>query len=99
MGAVVQFRMVGGAIVLAVATSVFNGYVLPRLKVLGVTDIREITSLDPSAALELGAEIRNVLSQGYSRQLLVLCGSASAQTLALLLIWKRKQIQLPSKKA
>ncbi|KAI1088164.1 putative efflux pump antibiotic resistance protein [Rostrohypoxylon terebratum] len=88
-----QFRTMGSAMGLAIATSVFNGYVLPHLSILGIQD--------PAAALITGQQFlsadlqdegRLILSEGYNRQMTVLCALSAAQIPAALLMWKRKQI-------
>jgi hypothetical protein len=97
MGAVTQFRMMGGAVVLAIATSVFNGHVLPTLRALGLESTEELMLTSGSSIYgEVGNELRIVLSEGYNRQMLVLCASAASQILAILLLWKKQQIVLPS---
>lgn len=95
MGAGNQFRMMGGAIVIAISTSVFNSHVVPQLAGLGFSDTnvlaelaRELSSLPATTS----NEIRLVLAEGFNRQMLVLCGSAAAQIPVGLLMWKRKQV-------
>ncbi|KAJ4401503.1 hypothetical protein N0V82_010863, partial [Gnomoniopsis sp. IMI 355080] len=81
MGAANQFRVMGSAMGLAIATSVFNGYVLPRLKSLGIKDpalylANGYSQLAPDA---LKMEIRSILSEGYNRQMMVLAGLSASQ--------------------
>ncbi|CAH0033861.1 unnamed protein product [Clonostachys rhizophaga] len=97
MGAATQFRMMGGAIVLALSTSVFNSHVLPALDELGLSGSSR--NLPQTIALiektDVLASLRSSLSEGYNRQMYVLCASAAAQALAALLVLKRKQWILP----
>lgn len=95
MGTGNQFRMMGGAIIIAISTSVFNSYVTPHLASLGFSGANVLVMLEkkldslPVATLR---DIRHVLSQGYNRQMLVLCVSAAAQVPAGLLMWKKEQL-------
>lgn len=97
MGAATQFRMMGGAIVLALSTSVFNSHVLPALDELGLSGSTK--NLPQTIALiektDVLASLRSSLSEGYNRQMYVLCASAAAQVLAAFLVLKRKQWILP----
>ncbi|KAM7200712.1 Major facilitator superfamily domain containing protein [Naviculisporaceae sp. PSN 640] len=88
MGAGNQFRMIGSAFGLSITTSVFNTYTRARLSPLGINDLSDI----PKAAPSLHTEVMQILSDGYNRQMLVLCGFAAAQLPAALLLWRRKQI-------
>ncbi|PHH70646.1 hypothetical protein CDD80_5877 [Ophiocordyceps camponoti-rufipedis] len=97
MGLAGQFRTMGSAFGLAIVTSVFNGYTGPRLASLGLS--AEVTSVEglgtqrlSTITPEILADVRNILSEAYNRQMLVLCAFAAAQMPAALLIWKRKQL-------
>lgn len=91
MGLSAQLRTMGSAFGLAIATSVFNGYVKPRLASLGLP--ADITSVSLNTLpLEVSVMVGRILSQAYNRQMLVLCGFAAAQMPAALLLWKREQI-------
>ncbi|ORX94599.1 MFS multidrug transporter-like protein [Clohesyomyces aquaticus] len=97
MAAVSQLRVMGGAIVLAIATSVFNSYTHPRL-----AKFQEAFHLpgDSTTSAQLLAladgqeknEIRSILAHGYNLQMYVLCAFAAAQIPAALLLWRKKQI-------
>ncbi|KAF3061049.1 putative MFS-type transporter C16A3.17c [Daldinia childiae] len=94
IGAANQFRTMGGAIGLAITTSIFNGYVASQLSHLGIEiSITELTSTAKDTLPEgLQTEIRSVLSDAYNRQMLVLCAFGAAQVPVALFLWKRKQI-------
>ncbi|KAM7191826.1 Major facilitator superfamily domain containing protein [Rhypophila sp. PSN 637] len=94
MGAGNQFRMTGSAFGLAITTSVFNAYIRAQLSELGVTNTLQGLSSDFLDALpgHLKDAASQILSDGYNRQMLVLCGFAAAQFPAALLLWRRKQI-------
>jgi hypothetical protein len=99
MGAVSQLRPMGGVIILAIATSVFNGHVRPGLsQVLGRPMDSgqsilpgEIFATLPSEQLE---SARAVLAHGYNLQMIVLAAFAAAQIPATLLMWQKKQIRV-----
>lgn len=94
MGAANQFRIMGGAFGLAIATSVFNGYVSSQFARLGIsisiTDIASVTLISLPPAVQ--DELRRVLSDGYNYQMVVLSVFGAAQLPAAMLMWKRKQI-------
>ncbi|KAI1354865.1 putative multidrug resistance protein fnx1 [Xylaria sp. FL0043] len=95
LGAGSQFRLMGGAIILAISTSVFNGYVRPHLaSQLGISDTDTLTQVLSTFPRELQEEARVVLAVGYSRQMLVLAISAALQIPATLLLWQKKQLRI-----
>ncbi|KUI69429.1 hypothetical protein VM1G_04971 [Cytospora mali] len=94
MGAANQFRTMGSAFGLAIATSIFNGYTVAQLGNLEISDSG--TSLAPAqlAALPLDTQltVRTILSEGYDCQMLALAVLTAAEVPAALLMWRRKQI-------
>lgn len=84
----------GSAVGVAIGTSVFNGYVSSRLQALGLADpLRGLATGDLSIlSTTMQAEARDILSEGYNRQMLVALAFAAAQAPAALLIWRREQI-------
>ncbi|KAI0532823.1 putative multidrug resistance protein fnx1 [Xylaria digitata] len=95
LGAGSQFRFMGGAIVLAVSTSVFNGYVRPRLESqLGISDADTLTQILPTISRELQEEARRILAGGYSNQILALAVSAALQIPATLLMWRKVPLKI-----
>ncbi|KAJ2998822.1 hypothetical protein NUW58_g206 [Xylaria curta] len=84
LGAGSQFRFMGGAMVLAISTSVFNTYVRPRLESqLGISDADAFIQALPSLPQELQEQARQILAIGYNNQILVLAVSAALQCLAV----------------
>jgi hypothetical protein len=78
---------------LAIVTSVFNSHVGGQLAQLGIespTVTLAAQHHDLPAALQ--SELREVLSGGYNRQMLTVCGFGAAQVPAALLMWRRKQL-------
>ncbi|CAG8976533.1 hypothetical protein HYALB_00011010 [Hymenoscyphus albidus] len=99
MGAVSQLRPMGGAIVLAITTSVFNNYTRPRLgELLGPLGYG--SSNVPTGELlthlptDLREEARGILAHGYNLQMIILCAFAAAQIPATLLLWQKKPIRV-----
>ncbi|KAF2653158.1 MFS general substrate transporter, partial [Lophiostoma macrostomum CBS 122681] len=97
LGAVTQLRVMGGAIVLSVATSVFNGYTRP----LVANFLRSINALaDAIVSLQTLSKfseqeqvtMRMILARGYSIQMYILCAFATAQLPAAWLLWRRRQV-------
>ncbi|KAI0406568.1 putative multidrug resistance protein fnx1 [Xylaria palmicola] len=93
-----QFQVMGSAVLLSIATSVFNDHVRSRLKsVLGDTgpsfllNLGQVISSLPADQQE---KIRLVLAEGYNRQSLVLSVSAALQIPFGLLLWRRHQIKV-----
>jgi hypothetical protein len=92
LGAGSQFRFIGGSIVLAISTSVFNSYTRPQLEnLLGISNLDSFVSIGALPAA-LQEQVRFILAEGYNRQIIVLCVSASLQAPASLLMWKKKQL-------
>jgi hypothetical protein len=93
MGAIGQVRIMGGAIVLSIATSVFNSYTRPRLHaLLGKADFKpEHGSGSPSVPND---DVRNLFAQGYNLQMAILAAFSVAQFLAVLLMRKKNLLKL-----
>lgn len=94
MGTGNQFRLVGSAVALAIATTVFRSCTSPTFNRLGIDLIQEVylaqrifTLMDSSRE-----ELRVSLALGYNRQSLVTCIFAAMQIPAALLTWKRYQV-------
>ncbi|OGM40588.1 hypothetical protein ABOM_010663 [Aspergillus bombycis] len=96
MGAVAQFRVMGGSIFLAIATSVSNGFIRSHLR--GLLDDGQLPSVLYSAAavpmLPPDAQIivRTVFSESYNLQMKILAGCAGGQVLASFLMWQKEQV-------
>ncbi|OTA64073.1 putative multidrug resistance protein fnx1 [Hypoxylon sp. EC38] len=92
MGAGAQFRMIGSTMILAIATSVFNGYARSHLQAItGSSDTNALSQLSLLHP-DVQEQVRYALSEAYNRQNLVLCASAAMQIPASLLMWKKKQV-------
>jgi hypothetical protein len=78
--------------VLAISTSVFNGYARSRLEDLGAGDPDSIVVVLGTLPGAIQEQVRYILAEGYSRQVLTLCISAALQVPASLLMWKKKPV-------
>ncbi|KAI1753641.1 putative multidrug resistance protein fnx1 [Xylaria castorea] len=95
LGAGSQFRFMGGAVVLAIATSIFNSYVRPRLESqLGISNADVLIQILPSLPQAIQDKARIILADGYSHQILVLAVSAALQIPATLLMWRKIQLRI-----
>ncbi|KAF2688500.1 hypothetical protein K458DRAFT_440123 [Lentithecium fluviatile CBS 122367] len=85
MAAISQLRPMGGVIVLAIATAVFNGHVT-----------RTLLSGDLFAQLpgEQREHAREVLAHGYNLQMIVFTAFAAAQVLGTALMWQGRRIKV-----
>ncbi|KAI1863494.1 hypothetical protein JX265_008711 [Neoarthrinium moseri] len=93
LGVASQFRFVGSSMLLAISTSIFNGYVRSRLEaLLEISNSDLLSTFLFTLPQELQEQARYILAEGYNRQILALCVSAALQVPASLLMWKKKQV-------
>jgi MFS-type transporter involved in bile tolerance (Atg22 family) len=98
MGAVAQFRVMGGVVGLAIVATVLNGYV--RAHLTQFLSKGEVDSLLQSAGTvatfttEVQALIKDVFAKGYNLQMKILAGFAAAQIPSSMLMWQKKQIRV-----
>jgi hypothetical protein len=98
MGSVTQFRMMGGAITLAIINTVRNDFLKSSLKeVLKPEQISTLlgfshpsSNLDPATQQVVGRK----LAEGYNLQTKILAGMAGVQLLSSFLMWQKKQIKV-----
>ena len=97
-GAMMQFRMTGATIGLAIVTSALNGYLISQLSAIlpesQVNDILRSVSTSSSFPSAMQDEIREAFGQGYSLQIKILLGFAAAQIPTVLMMWKRPQLKI-----
>lgn len=78
----------------AVTTAVFNGFVLPQLLRLGLSDPNRVIDRYRQSETEISPEVwdeaRHILSRGYNLQMFVLVACSAAQAAVALLLWKKK---------
>jgi hypothetical protein len=85
-------RIMGGAVTLAISTSVFNTYTEPRLHAYVLSthpSLESVYSLEGLAAFAPTEQlaIHDILAKGYNLQMYVLCAFGAAQIPATLLLW------------
>lgn len=92
--AVIQFRLMGGAIGLAIVTTVFNGLVRPKLEHIlsfaQLEDLLQSTAVIESFQPELQSRVRNIFAEGFNVQMRIMIGFGAAQIPAALLLWRKK---------
>ncbi|KAL8724486.1 MAG: hypothetical protein Q9166_007920 [cf. Caloplaca sp. 2 TL-2023] len=96
LGTIAQFRVMGGAIGLAIVTSVLNSYVgsglLAMLTPEQVKILLQTTSAITSLPVDVQDGVQQVFAKGYNIQFKILACFAAAQIPSSLIMWKKKQI-------
>lgn len=89
--------MLGGAIGLAIATSLMNSHLKANLAShLSVSQLGALLTSSSSVhslPLDLQALVRLVFAKGYLLQFRIVTGFCAAQFLATAMMWKRKAIR------
>ncbi|GKZ36121.1 hypothetical protein AbraIFM66950_007028 [Aspergillus brasiliensis] len=96
IGAIAQFRVMGGCIGISILTAVANGFIQSHLRqslsaeqMLSVLHSTEAVSSLPPSVQNL---VRGTFSASYNLQMKILAGLAGGQVLASLLMWEKEQI-------
>ncbi|CAG8976536.1 hypothetical protein HYALB_00011013 [Hymenoscyphus albidus] len=101
-GAYYEFRILGGAIGLAIATTVFNNYIGDNLSAILAPEVLQAllqsTFTIEGLPEELKGRVAKVLAEGYNLQMRVTTGFAVAQIFTLGLLWRKNQIRVVEKK-
>ena len=96
LGAITQFRIMGGVIGLAIVTAAYKGYVLSHLSQFVTPQERDSLLQSTKALLTLSPEVqdhvRAIFAAGYNLQFRILIAFAAAQIPSSLLMWQKKQI-------
>ncbi|KAM0145728.1 hypothetical protein ACHAQE_011114 [Botrytis cinerea] len=96
MAAVLQFRTMGGAIGLAIVTTVMNRYIKTHLsEILTPNQVHDILRSTESLALLPPSALRPVtetFARGFNLQMRILIGTSVAQIPFSMLVWQKKQI-------
>ena len=94
LGALTQFRALGGVIGLAIATNVLNNHLTSRLQ--GALSPEELANLLQSAATiaqlppVLETLVRETFREGFNLQMRIMTGFGAAQILAMAVMWEKK---------
>lgn len=94
MSAMVQFRTLGGALGLAIVTTVFTAFVKLKLANASFTSVEIGALLQTLGLFEILTEekanfARTVFAEGYNLQMKIVAGVSAAQVLAATLLWKQ----------
>jgi hypothetical protein len=96
--AVVQFRMLGGALILAVITAVMNNEVkhtlLQFLSHKDLQDIFRTTEAIQGLIEPARTMVKETFLKGYNMQLRILIGFAAMEIPATLLMWQKEQVRI-----
>ena len=102
-GALLQFRIFGGALGLAIASNVLNNHLKSSLA--GLVSADDLSKLLQSTAAirllptELQARVLAAFSDGYNLQMKIMAGFAGAQLLTVGTLWRKNQISVVGEKA
>ena len=102
-GALLQFRIFGGALGLAIASNVLNNYLTSHLT--GLLGAQELSVLLQSTASigvlppEVQSRVLAAFSEGYNLQMKIMTGFAGAQLLTVGMLWRKNQISVVGEKA
>lgn len=81
----------------AITTALFNGFVLPQLSGLGISDPNRVIETYGQGGTDISPEIwyeaRHILSEGYNRQMFALVACGVAQAAVALLLWNNNKKQ------
>ncbi|KAF2681604.1 hypothetical protein K458DRAFT_308950 [Lentithecium fluviatile CBS 122367] len=96
----VQSRMLGGALSLAIVTTTLTTSVHSELASTSFTPTEINALLKTSYAFaELGSEravfARQVFANGYNLQMKIAAGFSAAQILGTLMLWRKEQFKVP----
>jgi hypothetical protein len=97
MGAVAQFRVMGGVIGLAIVTSIFNSFIRSDVSSFlsgnQVDSLLKSTSYITTLSPTVQISTRDAFSAGYNLQMKILAGFAGGQVLSSFLMWRKDQIK------
>lgn len=95
---IIQLRMMGSAIGVAVSGSVVNSYLTSNLKgLINESELKTLLrnlSIIPMLPGNVQAVVRETFGEAYAVFVEVIVGLSVAQVLAVAMMWKRPQLQL-----
>lgn len=96
--ALIQFRFLGAAVVLAIVTAAMNSDLkrtfLQWISPLQLAQMLRTTESIQAIPEPLRTMVKDVFLKGYNMQLRILIGIAAAMFPATLLMWQRKQVKI-----
>lgn len=99
---VAQFRVLGGALGIAIVTSAANRYVAAQLRSYFpdriATDLLDRTDIIDKLSVDEQHIVRPIFAMGYNLQMKILIGVAAAHLVGILLLWKKSPIRVGHKK-
>ena len=100
-GALLQFRVFGGALGIAIATTVMNSTLTSRLthaigpeRLAAVLQNIAVMREFPS---EMQKSVLDAFADGYNLQMKIMAGFAGVQLMTVGLLWRKKQISVVGK--
>ncbi|OSS44301.1 hypothetical protein B5807_11136 [Epicoccum nigrum] len=101
-GALVEFRILGGALGLAIASATMESYLRQELPALVAPEQLQLILKNTAVIKTLPPNVRNaileVFADGYTLQMKVTAGISALQVLAVGMIWKNPQVFVAGKK-
>ena len=98
IGALTQFRILGGSIGLAVCTNILNNKIRSASGILSPQQVQgllqsaqAINTLTP----DLQVAVRQLFANGYNEEMQVLIAFSGAALLATLMMWERQPRRMP----
>lgn len=100
VGTVIQFRMLGGALGIAVANTILNSHVLSLLTPIFGSQVNTLLN-EPSsialAPLALRDQARKAFGESYNLQMRAMIAFSAAQVISIILVWRKKQVRIDEK--
>lgn len=99
-GALLQSRVFGGALGLAVASNVMNSHLTSSLsRSIGAERLSEVlqsTAATKDFPPQVQKQVLEAFASGYNLQMKIMTGFAGLQVLGVGLLWRKKQISVVS---
>jgi hypothetical protein len=98
MGAITQFRIMGGAIGLSIVNSVMHGMLrsglAPILTSLQLNEVLDSAQYIANFPPKVREQVLLKFSDSYNLQMRILAGLAAGQIIGTLIMWQKKQIKV-----
>lgn len=102
-GALLQFRVFGGALGIAIATTVMNSVLTSRLThTIGpkkLAAVLQSTTVIRDFPSEMRKSVLDAFADGYNLQMQIMTGFAGVQLLLVGMLWRKKQIKVVGPKS